>query len=605
MIIPIAILDPGAGPIYVIDFVYITNVSPNEVSVQWSIPTDGPGSYKVQYSTDYFATTLGTYVTTSNTKNITGLTPGTTYQVKVTGYSGTSGTGLFGGSSMQVFTTILPANPGGVVATPGGSGTPSNTPPTGVDLVAILNKLYSCGTACLTPYEMFLIGIGPNPAGGGTGGGTGTGSSPLGSSIGVKGNATVQYSLFSVTNKNTVPGKCSLVYKDLAFDATQNYYMFGTTIFFNSSTDGTQAAGGIGFFTGLGGDNGYYIELQTTNNLANKDDKEVKIWKHYGSQRIRLSDSQKGVAKSFNGLYGGTSYKVDVKVKRSATKVVIDVYINNLRITASDNTVSGTTDPAQTVLPTTSGMAMFSTVGTTNFDYIYAIPILTEKEYNDAMSYNIYTGKFASTSLNFLYGDKVLDNLGKTTGSNGVVEEFGTVARELRKVNIKYPSRPGYPLYPSIGTNNFIQVLGSKMSNFGAEIYLLNNAGTYIPLDDSVQSSFSIIGNYISSAGEYEYTDTTSNEYDNPEPATFDSTWIQSEPDAKNISNWIKKQWSKQQNVVTMNVFGNPLISVGDIITINYPANDLDGTQKFIVTNVNNSYNEGLDTSITCRSIYS
>ena len=71
------------------------------------------------------------------------------------------------------------------------------------------------------------------------------------------------------------------------------------------------------------------------------------------------------------------------------------------------------------------------------------------------------------------------------------------------------------------------------------------------------------------------------------------------------MSAWIKNQWSKQQRVVDLQVFGNPLISVGDIITIKYPNNDLDGTQKFVVSSVNNSFSDGLETSITARSIYS
>ncbi len=54
-----------------------------------------------------------------------------------------------------------------------------------------------------------------------------------------------------------------------------------------------------------------------------------------------------------------------------------------------------------------------------------------------------------------------------------------------------------------------------------------------------------------------------------------------------------------------MEIFSNPLISVGDIITVNYPKNDLDGTQKFVVTRVSSSFREGLNTRISARSIYS
>jgi hypothetical protein len=89
------------------------------------------------------------------------------------------------------------------------------------------------------------------------------------------------------------------------------------------------------------------------------------------------------------------------------------------------------------------------------------------------------------------------------------------------------------------------------------------------------------------------------------EPATFQSMWIQSEADAKSLFTWIKNQWSKQQQSINMDIFGNPAIEVGDIITVNYPKNNLDGTQKFLVTNVNTQFQEGVSTSITARSIYS
>jgi hypothetical protein len=245
---------------------------------------------------------------------------------------------------------------------------------------------------------------------------------------------------------------------------------------------------------------------------------------------------------------------------------------------------------------------MCATTGSAYYDYVYAMP-LEEAQYNSGVLQNVYNGQFNNTMLNFLYGEKVLSNFNKTTLTNGKLEEFGTVARELRKVNIKYESRPGYPLYPSLGINKFINVLGSRLTSFGAEVYLINNAGTWVPLDDSSLHSFSVIGNYVVTSGQHEYTDSSVNEYSNPEPVIFQSSWIQKEDDAKSISKWIKDLWSKQQTVINLQVFGNPMVSVGDIITINYPSNNLDGTQKFVVMNVNNSFNQGLETSITARTL--
>ena len=55
--------------------------------------------------------------------------------------------------------------------------------------------------------------------------------------------------------------------------------------------------------------------------------------------------------------------------------------------------------------------------------------------------------------------------------------------------------------------------------------------------------------------------------------------------------------------VVSMEVFGNPMISVGDIISITYPYNGFSGSERLIVTNVTQSFDQGLSTDITCRLI--
>ena len=590
---------------YSIPYITIKTTSPTTASVVVGAPPTSPASYKVEYSTSpTYATIIATVNTANGIFSLTSLTPKQKYYIRARAYSGASATGVYGAYASQEFTMPALSNVGSIGNTPGSSTTPVNSDKSAMDAA---KRKYEQNQP-LTDAEKILLGISPSQQTGASNPSSGANAKPgststHGTSVAINGKHEVQRSLFIVSSSNT-PDTASIAEKDMGISTSKNYYTFGTTLFFPSNVGDTSSCGGIGFFTSNGGSTGYFIELKTTSNLANKDQKEVAIYKVANNQKVRIPDTQSGVAKSFNGLYGGQSYKVDVKVEVQTTKVIINVYVNNLIITATDTTQLNTTDPAKIILPKTSNMVMYCLTNKSNFDYIYAIP-LDEEPYKSAKLINVYNGQFSSTSLKFLYGEKVLDNFNKTTVADGKLEEFGTIARELRKVDIKYNSRPAFPIYPSVGVNSFISIVGSKMGSFGAEVYLLNNSGTYVPLDDSGMSSFSIIGNYISESGQYDYTDTLSNEYDNPEPATFDSKWIQSEPDAKSISDWIKKQWSKQQIVVDMQIFGNPLISVGDVIVVKYPSNDLDGTQKFIVTNVTNSYNEGLETSITCRSIYS
>jgi hypothetical protein len=409
----------------------------------------------------------------------------------------------------------------------------------------------------------------------------------------------VQKSLFQITSSGSSDkqNKYSVSVKNMGIDSTGNYYNFGTGLFFKGAKNDTKGSGGIGFFTSANGLDGYYVKLETTSNLPESgSDRPLSIFKVKNGVIIPLKDTQeKGSNKSLAYLAQGVSYKVDIRVKVQATVVAIDVFINNFKVTAVD---------ATDALPATGNVALFSNANSTFFDYVYSIP-LNEIQYNDGVIGNQYSGRFGSTTLDFLYGDKLSSGFNNSAIPGGAIDEFGTVARELLKVNIKYDSRPAFPIITSLGLNKFVEILGYRLNSFGAEVYVLNNAGTFIPLDDSRFASFSVIGNTLVQSGQNEYIDKTINEFTVPEQATFESVWIQKEADAKSLSDWIKAQWSKKQSVCELDIFSNPLISVGDIVTINYPANGLDGTQKFIVLGINNSFDGGLSTKITTRSIYS
>lgn len=408
----------------------------------------------------------------------------------------------------------------------------------------------------------------------------------------------VQKSLFQITCDSANKNLHSMAVKNMGISTSGSYYTFGTGMFFKSTVKDVDASGGIGFFTSNNGMTGYYVSMETTSNLSDSgSDRALGIFKLVNGVKIPLTDSQTEKQKTLNYVTGSVSYKVDIRVNYDAQDeaVLIDVFINNFKISAID-----TND----IISPTANLAIYSSTGSSFFDYVYSVP-LTEQQYLDGIMQDQYYGRFGSTTLNFLYGDRLTSNFDKSTLPGGVVDEFGTVARELKKINIKYDSRPSFPIFPSTGLSQYVEVLGSRLTSFGAEVYVLNNAGTFVPLDDSRFASFSIIGNSVVQSGQNEYLDKTINEFTIPEQVTFESTWIQTEADAKDLSDWIKTQWSKKQSVCELEIFSNPLISVGDIVTINYPSNGLDGTQKFIVLQINNTFDGGLNTKITTRSIYS
>ena len=594
MVLAYDLVDGGGGvptaPVpadYKLPWIAVKPTSTTSIVITFGSPNATPGSYAGAIaSTGSFNDPDFTFSTSSDTYTKNNLVPGQKYVIRARAYSGLNATGMYGDYITDSFTMPTTSPTTGVVSTttpvtpPASTGSTTTTTSTTSSSVKLNNTADVAdpdGAAAPVQYV-------------------------TGSSSAVSGNRQVEKSLFRVTNNSKDPAAFSVASKNFDISTAYSHYSFGTAMFFQSSISNVSASGGMGFFTDLLGMSGYYVLMQTTANTNSNDDQEVKIIKVVNGRVKKLNDTQKGISKTLTGILGATSYKVDIKVKCASGVRVIDVYINNFKITATDTDSNSSTDPLDKVLPITSNVSMCATTGSAYYDYVYALP-LEEAQYNSGILQNVYNGQFNNTLLSFLYGEKVLSNFQKTTLTNGKLEEFGTVARELRKVSIKYESRPGYPLYPSVGINKFVNVLGSRLTSFGAEVYLINNAGTWVPLDDASIHSFSVIGNYVVTSGQHEYSDASINEFSNPEPVIFQSTWIQKEDDAKAISKWIKDLWSKQQVVVNLQVFGNPLISVGDIISINYPSNNLDGTQKFVVMNVNTSFNEGLETSITARTL--
>ena len=588
---------------YEIPWIKVEAISPTSVVITLGVPTTVPGSY-------YGAATIGatvndidwSFTSTTPTYTKSGLAPGERYTIRVRAHASAGASGSFGEYIYESFTMPKAANVGTFSSSTSSTTTPktSTLMPDGLTL-SELAKLHAAEAAA-------------EAAGAAATGLTSaadsqenaqTNSSPgSGSSYAVSGNREVQRSIFKITNKYKDREKYSLVEKDTAISTGYKKYAFGGGIFFDSVTINPLSGGGMGFFTSNGGQNGYFVEIQTDSSNKDTKDKSIKVFKVIGGKRIPLPDSQDGDSgRMYGGVIHSTQYKLDINVSITTVATVIDVYVNNFKISAVDTAVPSSTNPRENLISPTSKISLFSTLNATNFDYIYAVP-LEDTQDNNGITRSLYSGQYANSTLNFLYGEKVVQNFSTPTNKNGYLEEFGTVARELRKVKVNFAVPAGLPLYASTGVNKYTSILGSRFSNHGAEVYVLNNAGTFIPLQAEAHNFF-IEGVYVSENGQHEYTETTTNEYTVLEPAVFQSTWIQSESDAKSLFSWIKNQWSKQQQSINLEIFGNPAIEVGDVITINYPENALDGTQKFLITNVNTNFEEGLGTSITARSIYS
>lgn len=589
---------------YTIPFVSVIVTSPTEATIVAGSPTTNPGSYSGVASTSgnfsgFSAIDHRPFTNADGIVFLTGLLPGIKYYLRVRAHSGTNATGTYGEYIYESFTMPKAAS----VASPSSSTSSTTTPttPTYTDeltkskLAKILAEEYAATLAAAGASEQIDLSNSVMSQ-----------TEKLGTSTAFSGNRELQRSYLKVTSTNKDSNSYSVAIKNTGLSTSYTKYSFGAGILFASTLTNLRSGGGIGFFTNSTGTNGYYIELQTDQSQSNDKDKSLKIYKIVNTKRIYLKDSQDtDSGRLLGGVLTSTLYKldVDVTVDTSAGVVIIDVYVNNFKVTAVDTSVANTTDPKKKIIAPTANVALFSKLHTTAFDYVYANPVSTA-QVTDTSSRKIYDGQYSSSTIDFTFGEKVAQNFNSPDNKVSFIEEFGKTVREIRHVKANFAQSAAIPLYASTGINKFATILGSKFSNHAAEIFVINNASSFIPLSVGNEQQFFVLGNYVDNGSQHEYTEPV-DESSALEPATFQSMWIQSESDAKALYGWIKNQWSKQQQSVNMEIFGNPAIEVGDVITINYPKNGLDGTKKFLVTNVNLSFDEGVSTNITARSIYS
>lgn len=418
-------------------------------------------------------------------------------------------------------------------------------------------------------------------------------------------------SYLKITGGSTVDDRYTLAYR--TFDSIQipagstvGYYSFGTSVLMPSLISGYEAQGaGIGFFLNPSKGSGYYLSIDTTGTAANSNSKPIKIFKLNSKQITPLETSQKGNASTLDSVFGGRTYNIDIRVKFETTQITIIAYVNGFKITATDTTNGST---GNTILPRTKIVGLVGSSGTSMFDYVYADTINAE-QYDGSTSLDFYKGQFSKDFLDISYGNMVYNASIEDTGNDDITrkeesfDEFGTVVREIARRNIKFSSRPSVPVTFTTGANNLASILSQTFNSFSGDVFVLNNSSVTVPLSDKELNDLSVVGYTIGFSGDIEYSTDPVSENSVKEPVVFESQWLHYENDVKKLADWIRGEIVNKAKIIEMEVFGNPLISVGDIITVDYPYQGFTSDQKIIVVKVSHSFSGGLSTKIVGRTI--
>ena len=86
------------------------------------------------------------------------------------------------------------------------------------------------------------------------------------------------------------------------------------------------------------------------------------------------------------------------------------------------------------------------------------------------------------------------------------------------------------------------------------------------------------------------------------ETVQLDSEWIQSKQSAYKMLKIVQKGLEGFSKNVSLNIFGNPLIQVGDIVELTYSLNGI-LQQRYLVHSISHSFSKGLSTSLNLKRI--
>jgi hypothetical protein len=86
------------------------------------------------------------------------------------------------------------------------------------------------------------------------------------------------------------------------------------------------------------------------------------------------------------------------------------------------------------------------------------------------------------------------------------------------------------------------------------------------------------------------------------EVVQLDSEWIQSKQSAQKVLKLIQQGIEGFSKTATLSIFGNPLVQVGDIISLTYSLKGIN-SQRYFVKAVSHSFNQGLETRLTLSRI--
>lgn len=194
-------------------------------------------------------------------------------------------------------------------------------------------------------------------------------------------------------------------------------------------------------------------------------------------------------------------------------------------------------------------------------------------------------------------------------------DEFGPVVHEVREFDVEFNEDdvPVAHSFPYI-SNTQVFCTDYTANAFGAKFTLVNASrrdavikgedSITFGIDNKIDQKMFIYGRKLFQEEENVIIkkDDQSIRAKGKVALDIDNKFVQTEKMANELGDWVVGLWSLGADEVSVQVFGNPLVQLGDLVTMNYPAKGLyPATHKYYIVSIKNDFNDGLDTNLILR----
>lgn len=387
------------------------------------------------------------------------------------------------------------------------------------------------------------------------------------------------------------------------------FYYYGTKFSFKPS--GRDQFAGIVIHNSGTNEDGYYIEFTVSKNLnaeKRKNRNELIVYSRVNGNDKKIGDEALPIGENIE-------YEVDIEFTPVGSDHKIKVWVNGKQVFSK--TITGAEKNASN-----GKFGIFARGKTTSeFEYLYAIK-KTGRELEEDFSFmdkvkRSYVGDLWFKEWVFetkRNKRRVKKNTGDPTHrvNERYMDDFGPYVHEVREFDVKFDPAP--VLHSRLYLTNTWSAtpLEYSATPFGAKFVIANTYRNNAVINGDDNLSYSGTGDgitqYLIVFGRALVVDESQEEIAKNDDqikrrgkveSEISSPWIQSKRMARDIVDWLEGHFSYGNDEIAIEVFGNPLVQVGDVVHVTYPLRHIDA--DFFVIGTKNQFDTGLTTTLALR----